>query len=297
MQWAGPLEFQHGFLQVTAHRIPAQGSCRAQWSPSIRVQGSFGGCPPPQHPHIGIPQGTAPQNPCMEALKSTAPQHPHVGITQGMAVPWNPCMGDLQGTASDHPCVEVPQVTITPDTPMSYRHHCPPASPQVGTLGDAPPSILQGGPLGTVSPRCSHPLLGGGSHRTCPPLCPLWGWASPPYRAGVQDGVQGAVGEGQAAERGEGSGTVDAFAQPLAKQLLSPRSHKTCLTCPAPLRQAAGNACAARGWGPPLRAALGGVGRLLSPPGGQMRGCTHGMGDQELSCHLGSLGHVAAPEP
>lgn len=72
-------------------------------------------------------------------------------------------------------------------------------------------------------------------------------------------------GKGRQPSRGEGSGTVDAFAQPLAKQLLSPRSHKTCLTCPAPLRQAAGNACTARGWGALLQAAPGGVWAPLEP--------------------------------
>lgn len=79
-------------------------------------------------------------------------------------------------------------------------------------------------------------------------------------------------GKGSQQRWGEGNGTVDAFAQPLAKQLLSPRSHKTCLTCPAPLRQAAGNACVARGWGAPLQAAPGGVGPLLSPAGWESGG-------------------------
>lgn len=172
----------------------------------------------------------------------------------------------------------------------------PPSIPAGGHFGGCPhPAPYTGVPWFDV-PQTVSPPPGGRVPQDMPPsaLGSPWGWGTPPCGAGVQDGVQGAVGEGQAAERGEGSGTVDAFAQPLAKQLLSPRSHKTCLTCPAPLRQAAGNACAARGWGAPLRAAPGGVGPLLSPPGGQVGGCTHGVGDQELQGTLLPVGKPGA---
>lgn len=149
------------------HGGPAGHSC----PPASLYEGTLGDAPT-QHPHMGIPQGTAPQNPCMGALKSTAPQNSCMGVPQGMVVPWNPCTGVLQGTAPDHPCMGVPQVTITPGIPTRWScgQHCPPASPQVGTLGDAPTQHPTRESLGSMSPRWSHPLLGGGSHRTCPPL-------------------------------------------------------------------------------------------------------------------------------
>lgn len=114
--------------------------------------------------------------------------------------------------------------------------HTPPPAPLQGDSQRAQdPQHPHTGVLQRMSPS-SHPVPTARPGPIAPP--------SPGGGAGAPL-AQGAAG---AAARGRGAAAAAAFAQPLAQQFLS-RSHKTCLTCPAPLRQEAATQRLRREWG------------------------------------------------
>lgn len=218
------------------------------------------------------------------------------GLGQGDGHPQNPSVWVPQGTAPQHLFRGVPQGPITP---IFLHGGCPNQHPHLPAPQDmVAPSILHRSPLATVPPGWYQPQLGK-SHRAQsltgppghgPPLhSPQWG--QPHSRPWVR--VWGAGGGRAGGAAGEGRGAVDAVAQPLAKPFLR-RSHKTCLTCPAPLRQrrhrlpARGRGCGAP-HGPPKQ-------------GSARRGCSHGVGGEEpvsprVSSRMGTSCYHCIPEP
>lgn len=232
--------------------------------PSIPAQGSFGAQTPPS-PRWGAAGHRPPQHPC---TGSPGTWHPRMGVPQGRVPPACPHGGGLLGHFPDqHPHfgslgVQAPPPSTTTLGALKYESSSNHTGR--GLRAHSPWHPHTGGPWGIPLPPT--PTLGGGLLAHTPPAAPLQGDShraqapqhphtggvlQPPRPHGTEArphcpteprgggaGAPLAQGAAGAAAAGRGAAAAAAFAQPLAQQFLS-RSHKTCLTCPAPLRQAA----------------------------------------------------------